>query len=486
MSIQKFPNSTFFWFKNNQQQYWRSSFTELSKEKIFHTHQSSDSTSEKAYRAAHRVMLMPWKKTLQLAGYVLQPFPGENKKHFLIGLVKRINCFAGCLLLSPLSVFSLTCGLPLHIYGHCKRPFLSVIDQSQKISPLSENKNQLDVRSYNLGFTYETTSIIGDLRSPSERAREIAQHIAQEKECPDVICFQEAFHIDATQILCDSIKERYPYIIHNVAPHGLGLCSGLMIASRYPIEEVFFRRFNDLLGPERLSTRGLLGVRIKLGNDVYANVYNTHLQALHGKQRAEIRVNQLNKILQWMDEDNKRDAKDHRKKIGDFFMGDLNTSPLDLMGRQNLLEKRMQDLLNKHFINAFNVEHDELTGKRLRGKTTFLPPSLEEPSASSYNGPQANILAFKTKELFEKIVHHYQPGTSIKDPKPKFKWGTPQWTEGSREANIVRYDYQLLRKPTHPSLTISATAEIEHITTHAQSGPSDHLPIRAIYHWKYI
>jgi len=398
-----------------------------------------------------------------------------------------VGCLVAFTIISPLAVVSLASGLPLHIYGHKERPFISLIDQSHRVSPLSQTRSQLDMRSYNLGFTYECTSVLGDLRSPVKRAQEITKHIIEEEQKPDIICFQEAFHLDATKILCNGIKEHYPFIIHNVAPHVMGLCSGLVIASRYPIEEVFFRRFTDLIGPESLTTRGLLGLRIKLGQQAYANVYNTHLQAILGKERAQIRLNQLQKIVNWIDEDTKHDQmrKDHRLKIGDFLMGDLNFSVLDLQGRRNISENPFRSLLQKHFVDAFLKEHDELTGKRLQGRAHYVPSHLEEPCGSVYTGLQASDFVFKIKELFEKIFYGFKAGEQIKNPNVKASWGTPDWSKGSRDARVARYDFQLLKRPLNPLVNICGTAEIEHISNNTQSGSSDHLPIRAIYQWNY-
>lgn len=46
--------------------------------------------------------------------------------------------------------------------------------------------------------------------------------------------------------------------------------------------------------------------------------------------------------------------------------------------------------------------------------------------------------------------------------------------------NPLLFDYQLVRKRDGRYIP-KGVAEIEHVKTNAQSAPSDHLPIRAVY-----
>ncbi len=486
MSIKDFPEKAALWHKGREEHYC-ASFEKLKPQTKYSTHLPAHAKDAAVYFFARNTLLYPWRKSLQFLGRTVQPMPGENKGNILKNLGVRGASAAACILLMPFAIFALGAALPFYLYGHSQRPYISAIDTSKETAPFLDFKGRLDVRTYNLGFTYESTSIVGDLRPPVERAKEIARHLLEEKECPDVICFQEAFHQNATQTLCEEIKKQYPYTIHNVAPHALGLSSGMLIASKYPIEEVSFRRFNDLIGPETLSTRGLLSVRVQLGKHFFANIYNTHLQALHGIQRAAVRQQQLENIVKWMEEDNQKDVsreKSGRKKVGDFLMGDLNVSELNINGKRNNLEQKTLSFINKHFIDAFAHDHDAVTGERLKGSPRFLNAEnskLIEPTASSYNGPQANKIVFLIKEHLERLFYGVKHGEKIVEPNPKVAWGTLDWSQGPREANVVRYDYQLVKKSTAaPGLSVFAT-EIEHIATNAQSAPSDHLPLRAIY-----
>lgn len=486
MSIKDFPEKAALWYKGSEEHYC-ASFEKLKPQTKYSTHLPAHSKDASIYSVAQNTLLYPWRKSLQFLGRVVQPMPGENKGNIIKDLGVRGGSAVACVLLMPFAIFAVGAALPFYLYGHSKRPFISAMDTSNATAPISDFKGRLDFRTYNLGFTYESTSIVGDLRPPVERAKEIASHLLEEKDGPDVICFQEAFHHTAAQALCEEIKKRYPYTIHSVAPHPSGLSSGMLIVSKYPIEEVSFRRFDNLIGPEKLSTRGLLGIRVQLGKHSFANIYNTHLQALHGKQRAEVRQQQLDQIVKWMENDNKGDIEretDGRTKIGDFLMGDLNVSALNINGKRNELELKTLSFINKHFIDAFAYDHDAITGERLKGSPRFLNAEntkLIEPTASSYNGPQANKIVFLIKERLESFFYGVKHGEKVVEPNPQVAWGTPEWSKGPREANVVRYDYQLVKKSTAaPGFSVTST-EIEHIATKAQSGPSDHLPLRAIY-----
>lgn len=52
----------------------------------------------------------------------------------------------------------------------------------------------------------------------------------------DILILQEAFHMRAASELKAKLQSKYPYIIYNVRYTLRGLCAGIMICSKYPME----------------------------------------------------------------------------------------------------------------------------------------------------------------------------------------------------------------------------------------------------------
>jgi exonuclease III len=454
---------------------FRQSFESMPKQKSYSTHAPENSK----YGAIHQiaqVISTPWKEMTKCLGRALEPLSGENKEHKLFGKVVQIINLVSFFILLPVGIVSLLIAFPIHLISLRARPYISVIDNSENVTP-PKPKAELDLRTYNVGFIYDAMCLATDLRPVAVRAAEIVKAFNAEEDSPDVICFQEMFSVEGTRIISDGLKNKFPYIIHSVGPHASGLNSGLMIASKYPIEEVTFRRFNNLLGVEKLSSKGLLSVRVDLGEGRYANVYNAHTQALLGKEKAQTRFDQFKQIVEWMDIDHTRDQllRGHRVKSGDFLMGDLNISLIDAWGNDNPLELAGMNFLRKHFYDPFHEEHD-LQGNRIKGKARFLKPGNVEATGSWHIGPAAKKPLFlRILEWVDSFFNGVKKGKNVKPLENPLSWGTKKW---KRTANTARFDYQLVRKrPGH----VKGIAETEHVPNDAQSGCSDHLPHRAVY-----
>lgn len=474
--IQEFPKTTPLFFHPTCE--LREKFDSLPKQKKYSTHLSKSESYKILFRIA-QVLITPWKETTKCFGRAMQPLPGCNKDHKIYGAIVQVINAIAFLIMLPIGIASLIVAFPFYANGHKNRPYISVIDNSDKVAPILDPKDTLDIRTYNLGFVYDGMSIAADLRPIEERATEIANAFMEEENSPDVICFQEAFSMRGTSILCETLKKKYPYIIHSVGPHVSGLNSGLMMMSKYPIEEVFYRRFNNLLGVEKLSSKGMLGIRINLGNGRFANVYDAHTQALLSKEKAEIRLAQLKQIVEWIDIDDTRDTllRGNREKVGDFLNGDLNISVIDAWGYANPNERAGMRFLKSHFYDPFLEEHDK-HGKRIKGTAKYLKPGDLEATGSWHTGPAAKKPLFlRISDWIESTLYGFKPGKSIKPLENPVLWGTAKWR---RTANTARLDYSLVRK-RQGKPHVKGVAEIEHVRTKAQSGTSDHLPNRALF-----
>jgi exonuclease III len=454
---------------------FRQSFESMPKQKSYSTHAPENSKYATIHQIA-QVISTPWKEMTKCLGRVLEPLPGENKEHKLWGKVVQIVNLVAFFILLPFGFASLLIAFPIHLMSLRARPYISVIDNSENVAP-HKSKAELDLRTYNVGFIYDAMCLATDLRPVAVRAAEIVKAFNEEENSPDVICFQEMFSLEGTRIISEGLKHKFPYIIHSVGPHASGLNSGLMIASKYPVEEVTFRRFNNLLGVEKLSSKGLLSVRLDLGEGRYANVYDAHTQALLGKEKSQTRFNQFKQIVEWMDIDDTRDQllRGYKVKVGDFLMGDLNISLIDAWGNANPLESAGMRFLRKHFYDPFHEEHD-LQGNRIKGKARFLKSGRTEPTGSWHIGPASTKPLFlRISEWVDSFFNGVKKGKNIKPLENPVSWGTRKW---KRTANTARFDYQLVRKRLGH---VKGIAETEHVPNNAQSGPSDHLPHRAVY-----
>lgn len=439
---------------------------------------------------------LPARLNAQLIARTLESLPGANKDRLFLGLIIKISSLALSIITLPLAIISLILAFPLRLLDHQVRPAMSYINNSMNSTSRAKTKNDLQltperslhIRTHNVGFVTSSMSIVGDLRDPVVRAKELVESILNDPLKPDVICFQETFHEDATRTLCEGILKDYPYIIHNVAPQISGLNSGAMIASKYPFTSAVFHRFDHMLSPETAAPRGIFRVSIEsTEGPVY--IYNVHTQSLLGKDRAQARFQQLEQIKQFMDADLKENPK-----IGQVLMGDFNTSHVDAWGNNNMepkgqAEEPVYKRLNEYFEDLFLHDHDPLTGARISGKTKYLDvdnermnETLPEPSGTWYYGPFANIgLILKFKMWFDcwkNGLPFSQKVKEIKIPK-KISWGTHAWRR-EQPANTARFDYILVRKE-QKGIPLDGRVEIRRVIVpkDAQSG-FDHLPVDAI------
>jgi len=101
----------------------------------------------------------------------------------------------------------------------------------------------------------------------------------------DIICLQEVFDESSWEILNDTLKAFYPYILYDPFKmflrwnHFCVINSGLYIASKYPIIRSEFFTFSDAYFEDAACSRGLLIAEIDIQNNRSIIVGTTHLQA---------------------------------------------------------------------------------------------------------------------------------------------------------------------------------------------------------------
>jgi endonuclease/exonuclease/phosphatase family metal-dependent hydrolase len=444
------------------------------------------------------ILLLPARWNTQLFSCIVQPLPGGNKDHHLWAIAIRITAVALWILSLPIALISFAIGFPLRCLDHCFRPSIGFINNSTSDKAETKSKEELKlteeaplhIRTHNVGLVTSTLSRINDLRPPVDRATELAASIVGDPCPPDLIMFEEAFNEDATRVLCEGIKEKYPYIAHSIAPHVSGFSSGMMIASKYPIEKVEFQPLDHMIGPERLSPRGLVRVRIE-SKDGPVLIYGAHLQALMGEDRAIARAKQIEQIAEIM-------KKDHEQapEAAQVLMGDFNTSRLTIWSEDNLnpqgqAEEETLTKLNDAFNDLYLNHHDPVTGKR----TSTEPPkflqvdnermgvTLEEPFGTWFHGiwTDSSMLSWKRDLDFWWYNRPY-PKVVEGLEKQEGQWGTEQWRKVQASCHAI-FDKFLVPKNNDQ---LDGWVEIRRtvVPEGLQSASSDHFPVDVLLHRK--
>jgi len=439
---------------------------------------------------AGETLLLPARWHMQSLAKIVVPLPGAHKESSLKSLTSRVCAIALAILTLLPALVSVVIAFPLRMISHRYRPAIGFIHSpsSQQIPlPSLTPEQPLHIRSHNVALVTNTMSTLGDLRNPLTRAQEIADSLKKDPHQPDIICFQEAFHEEASHLLCDQLKHQYPYIIHSVAPHVFGFNSGHMIASKYPLEQVDFHRFSNMIGPETASPRGILRVKLKTASGTPLLLYAVHLQASLGEARATARHEQLTMIHQMMKNDKITDSSAMQILVGDFNIAHITPWGDDLLKPAGQSEEKNVQALQSLFEDLYLKDHDPATGKRTKGSPYYLSSdnqllsqSLVEPSASWYSGP-LKTPPLPYKMLMKKDLANYKRPLPQKSAIPVTGglWGTTKWKE-QQPATTSRFDYVLLPKEQGPR-ALDGLVEIRRslVPPSAQSASSDHLPVDA-------
>ena len=99
----------------------------------------------------------------------------------------------------------------------------------------------------------------------------------------DVVVCQEMWSNHVRNIFYTLVQEKYPYMYadNSWGKFLLGMHSGLMLISKYPIVRSGIHHFEHYRGPEHFAKKGVLGVELQVGNFCVC-VFTTHLQAGSG------------------------------------------------------------------------------------------------------------------------------------------------------------------------------------------------------------
>ena len=160
---------------------------------------------------------------------------------------------------------------------------------------------------------------------------------------PDVVCLQEVFDPECVEVLSRAFAAKgFNVVAHTDSAFGMGISSGLLVATKYWPETLHFQKFASAKGMEILAKKGFLSLEHRIRTDLHSSACSfqivcTHLQA--GSTSLELcqaRFAQLREIETFLEQKSKdnddREENGHRCDIlvGDFNMFfDKNIEPKD-------------------------------------------------------------------------------------------------------------------------------------------------------------
>lgn len=140
----------------------------------------------------------------------------------------------------------------------------------------------------------------------------------------DVNCLYETFDTTSAHYIAKKLSENgYGYVYYNIGAQALGVSSGMLVASKYPISRAQFHAFpkETLVGRTKAAAKGVFSFELQSNGSSFARVFSTHLQ--HSEIPAEptaeeirARSSQMQIILRLME--------NNEEQLCSILTGDLN------------------------------------------------------------------------------------------------------------------------------------------------------------------
>jgi endonuclease/exonuclease/phosphatase family metal-dependent hydrolase len=277
-------------------------------------------------------------------------------------LFSLLFSIAGWLYLPLLGYLSLIVLIPLSIT-------LVTLKGSCAVMPLPANNNHMihgakkwtdpvtQMRILSLNF-YMRPMGVSDMHGDYKKER-LQDFILHHLDDFDVLCLQEMFStlsLRRNELVVEARKRGFSYVTSSPPPAALSFqCfdAGLLILSRYPLENVAFVEFDHSCYSDSLANKGLLRASVRFGPDPLDTIrlFNTHLQASYSHNDIDattVALAQLRQVFNLIREDL---AKSQHEAV--LLAGDLNLDAFeeDMYCHITDLCKpvEMQDLLRKQF-----------------------------------------------------------------------------------------------------------------------------------------
>lgn len=200
------------------------------------------------------------------------------------------------------TLFSYAVRIPLTAAEH--QNYVKLFRLTQRSGDFSPpDRNAVQILSLNIMGIPGFGCTLNDMPPCDDRVDGIARLIAEEN--PDIVLLQEAFMDVYAQRIFSRISPEYRYMVHQAEGgrfNALMGGSGLVVISKYPIEDIAVRQYQykDHLEGERLQTKSAVAATISC-NGRQICVGTTHLQSAGAMQPFSVR-NELKEALQTVDE----------------------------------------------------------------------------------------------------------------------------------------------------------------------------------------
>ncbi len=151
----------------------------------------------------------------------------------------------------------------------------------------------------------------------SERVRQMVEKLPTLNH--DIMFFQETFFVKKRKLIIQALEKTHPHVVIPVKGKKLKQLqdSGLMIASRHPLDILGQVIFDDCIHSDCLASKSAILVEMTLASDKKIQLVTTHLQAWDDDKAMLIRRKQLQQVKNLM--------KTHQRPgIPQFIVGDLN------------------------------------------------------------------------------------------------------------------------------------------------------------------
>ncbi|MBP6217148.1 MAG: endonuclease/exonuclease/phosphatase family protein [Oligoflexales bacterium] len=233
-------------------------------------------------------------------------------------------------------------------------------DAATRFSQQEESLRVLTSNAYafpdRLGFLHPNVT-----KSIKDRLRLMGEFVntqAEKREGAQIAVFQEVWGETNKQRLAEHLKN-YPYIYwgDTLGRFGLGIDSGLMIASKIPPSKIGYFSFDNLAAEDALSRKGALMLELPDGKGGYFTLVTTHFQAAPTlgplSAKTELAKKELQAILQ-------REAQQLAERVAEFngkrleqrvvIAGDFNA---EFKGDMKALEVIKTELAKKFPVSTY-------------------------------------------------------------------------------------------------------------------------------------
>ncbi|KPP77413.1 sphingomyelin phosphodiesterase 3-like [Scleropages formosus] len=283
----------------------------------------------------------------------------------------------------------------------------------------------------------------------------------------DIVCLEEVFDKRAAHRLKEALSTILGHVLYDVGAYAFqphGCCSfkffnsGLFVASRYPILEAEYHCYPNGRGEDALAAKGLLSVKVFIGltqrqKPVIGYFNCTHLHAPEGE--GEIRCEQLNLLMKWIEEFQTRTKEADEVVVFDVLCGDFN---FDNCSPDDVLEQ-------SHHV--FQYYRDPCRAAQGKEKPWVIGTLLEQPTLyhEDVSTPERLQKTLETEELRKQYI---SPPVPLDESSMVYPDSGSPWVGR-------RIDYILYREST---LAKHCYSEVEEFTFVTQlAGLTDHIPV---------